>query len=152
MSVEIVNPEKSYLFPVGISDFIELVTYKNSRGDEYLYIDKTEFIEEIDSDGSKVIVLTRPRRFGKTINLSMLEYFYAPVVDGEPTKGLFDKLEIAKYPHCMEKQGSTPVIFLSLKGVKQNNYEDCIRTLKSLMSDTYKKYRSELLFTRNCWA
>ena len=60
-------------FPVGVSDFKELIQYKNPVTNEgYLFVDKSLFIKEVALDGSKVVVITRPRRFGKTINLSML--------------------------------------------------------------------------------
>lgn len=62
--------------PIGVSDFRELVEYKNPISREgHLYIDKSLLIREILDDSSKVIVFTRPRRFGKTLNLSMLQYF-----------------------------------------------------------------------------
>ena len=62
--------------PVGVSDFKVLIEYKNPLTKEgYLYVDKSLFIKEIIGDGKPVIILTRPRRFGKTLNLSMLHYF-----------------------------------------------------------------------------
>ena len=80
--------------PIGISDFKELVEYKNPiSGGGYLFVDKSLFIREVLDDSSKVIVLTRPRRFGKTLNLSMLHHFFAAEVEGQPTKHLFAGLK-----------------------------------------------------------
>ena len=76
--------------PIGVSDFRKLIEHENSAGQRYLFADKTKFIKEIYDDGSEVIVITRPRRFGKTLNLSMLRYFFAKEVRAKPTKHLFD--------------------------------------------------------------
>jgi hypothetical protein len=134
--------------PIGISDFRKLVTEKTPSTGGYLFIDKTSFIKEILDDLTEVIVITRPRRFGKTLNLSMLQYFYASIVDDKPTKGLFDGLEISKHAECMQQQGKYPVIFISFKDVKQPTFELCIRKTKAVIAETYRKYRRELFSDR----
>jgi hypothetical protein len=77
--------------PLGIDDFGELV-----RGN-YNFCDKTSFIRDIITSEAKVTLITRPRRWGKTLNMSMLQHFFAPEVDRLSTKGLFDNLDIAKF-------------------------------------------------------
>ena len=134
--------------PIGISDFRKLVTEKTPSTGGYLFIDKTSFIEEILDDLTEVIVITRPRRFGKTLNLSMLQYFYAATVDGQATKDLFDGLEISKHTECMQQQGKYPVIFISFKDVKQPTFELCLRKIKAVIAETYRKYRTELFSDR----
>ncbi|MGI2262415.1 AAA family ATPase, partial [Candidatus Cardinium hertigii] len=79
-----------YKLPVGVDNFQELV-----KGD-YLFCDKTAMIGELLEKGDKVTLITRPRRWGKTLNISMLQHFFAPEVNGINTSGLFDDLEIGK--------------------------------------------------------
>src|SRR5689334_4031808 len=98
--------------PIGISDFAEVV-----RGC-YAFVDKTSLIGEIIERGSKLTLITRPRRFGKTLNLSMLQYFFSAQVQGQPTRDLFDGLAISKRRAIMARQGQHPVIFLTFKGIK----------------------------------
>jgi hypothetical protein len=92
---------------IGGSDFGELVQ------EDLLFVDKTLFIKEIINDKSRVVLITRPRRWGKTLNLSMLDYFLSANVYDQKTAELFDNLLIAKEPeNYIEKhQGKYPVIF-----------------------------------------
>ena len=100
---------------IGTSDFRELIT-------EYgFYVDKTKFIEEILEDLSKVKLFTRPRRFGKTLNLSMLKYFF-DVENAEENRKLFDNLYISQSEY-MKYQGQYPVIFISMRNVEAENWE-----------------------------
>ena len=126
---------------IGISNFREVITSKNPEQQGFLYVDKTMLIKDVIYDGNKVIVLTRPRRFGKTLNLSMLQNFFAKVVDGYETKDLFDNLEISKHPECMKEQGQYQVIFLTLKGVEKKTFEESIETMRGKISDLYKEHR-----------
>ena len=121
-------------FPIGISDFGELVR------DKYTFVDKSLMIKELIEKGSKVNLITRPRRFGKTINLSMLQYFFSAKVIGQPTGDLFNELEIAKYPDIMEKQGHYPVIFLTFKDIKKTDFDTFIEELKEVISNLYGGY------------
>ena len=98
---------------IGLSDFKELI-----EGNYYL-IDKTLFIREIIHSG-KVILCTRPRRFGKTLTLSMVKYFFDITQDNHP---LFEGLAIRQEPDYEKYAGKYPVIFVSLKGVKENNWK-----------------------------
>ena len=101
------------LVPVGISNFKELIE-KN-----YLFADKSLFIKDIIEDGAKIILITRPRRFGKTLNLSMLYYFLGINHSGEGEKNLFENLNISKYDEfCTKHQYQYPVIFITFKDIK----------------------------------
>ena len=128
--------------PVGTSNFKKLIKYKDPNGVGYLFIDKSLLIKEIIYDLTEVIVLTRPRRFGKTLNLSMLHHFWASAVEGEETKGLFDGLNISKDLNCMEYQGKYPVIFITFKDLKQPDFDSCVKKLKDLIAKTYRSHRT----------
>ena len=117
---------------IGKSDFKEIIT-RNAY-----YIDKTKFIEEIIEDLSEVKLFTRPRRFGKTLNLSMLKYFF-DVENAEENKKLFDNLYISKSEY-MEHQGQNPVIFISMKNAEAESWEDSFSNIKNLVSDLYDKF------------
>ena len=117
---------------IGKSDFKEIIT-RNAY-----YIDKTKFIEEIIEDLSEVKLFTRPRRFGKTLNLSMLKYFF-DVENAEENKKLFDNLYISKSEH-MEYQGQNPVIFISMRNAEAKSWEDSFSNIKNLVSDLYDKF------------
>ena len=102
--------------PVGIDDFKEIIN------NSCYYVDKTKFITNILDDGSKVKLFTRPRRFGKTLNMSMLKYFF-DIHNSKENKELFNGLDIEKTKHFSE-QGQYPVVFISLKGIKSNTWEE----------------------------
>ena len=118
--------------PVGIDDF------KKLRENDAYYVDKTEFISEILDDGAEVKLFTRPRRFGKTLNMSMLKYFF-DIDNAEENRKLFSELDIEKSEYFSE-QGQYPVIFISLKGIKSNSWEECLFDLKSLISNLYNEF------------
>ena len=113
--------------PIGLSDFKELIE------ENYYYFDKTNFIDEIVKDGSKVKLFARPRRFGKTLNMSMLKYFF-DVKEAEENRKLFKNLYIEKTENFKE-QGQYPVVFLSLKDLKADNWESMVNYLKVLISN-----------------
>ena len=119
--------------PIGIEDFKMLIS------DDYFYIDKTKFIEEIMNDGALVKLFTRPRRFGKTLNMSMLKYFF-DIRKAEKNGKLFDSLYIKKSPVFAE-QGKYPVIFISLKGLIGDTLEKLIDSLKIKISKLFAEYR-----------
>ncbi|EGT3944774.1 TPA: AAA family ATPase [Clostridioides difficile] len=116
-------------FEIGTSDFKE---YMNSGA---YFIDKSLFIKEVWED-NKYILITRPRRFGKTLNMSMLKYFFSNN-EADRNKELFRKLEISKYEDIMKEQGQYPVIFISFNGCDINDLE----SLKELV---VKKIKNEL--------
>ena len=118
---------------IGVSDFQEMLT------GTYYYVDKTLLIKDIMEDGSKVILLPRPRRFGKTLNMSILRYFFEK--SAQDNKLLFQNLAIAKRPECIVKQGQYPVIYLSFKDLKHNTWEV---TYDSLVQIIYTEYNRHL--------
>ena len=120
--------------PIGVDDFRELVT-KN-----YCFIDKTRFIKEILEGHSKVTLITRPRRFGKTLNLSMLRYFFS-LENGEKNRELFAGLDIERAGEkYMAEQGSRPVVFLTLKGAQSREYEGMLTSLREILRQCYGRY------------
>ena len=118
--------------PIGLSDFKEIIEY------DYYYFDKTKFIENILEERSKVKLFTRPRRFGKTLNMSMLKYFF-DVENREENKKLFEGLNISKSEY-FEKQGEFPVISISFKNYNKNDWESGFKSIKSTISDIYAKF------------
>lgn len=118
--------------PIGLSDFKEIIEY------DYYYFDKTKFIENILEDRSKVKLFTRPRRFGKTLNISMLKYFF-DVKNKDENRKLFEGLNISKSEY-FEKQGEFPVISVSFKNYNKNDWESGFKSIKSTISDIYAKF------------
>lgn len=119
--------------PIGIEDFKMLIT------DDYFYIDKTKFIEEILNDGALVKLFTRPRRFGKTLNMSMLKNFF-DIREAEENRKLFDSLYIKNSPVFAE-QGKYPIVFISFKGLIGDTLEKLIDSLKIKISKLFAEYR-----------
>ncbi|MDP4144943.1 MAG: AAA family ATPase [Bacillota bacterium] len=117
--------------PIGVSDFKELIE------NEYYYVDKSLFIKEVIDDGSKVILIPRPRRFGKTLNMSMLRYFFQKAE--ADNKHLFKDLNINKHESIMMKQGKYPVIYLTFKDEKYSLWQDCKKGIRILLRDEYIK-------------
>ena len=118
--------------PIGIENFKEIVT-----GDFY-YVDKTKYIDELIYDGSKVKLFTRPRRFGKTLNMSMLKYFF-DIRNNEENRKLFNSLDIEKSKYIGE-QGQYPTILISLKSIKGNTWNDSLEQLKILIRELYEEF------------
>ena len=113
--------------PIGLSDFKKLIE------GNYYYFDKTNFIDEIIKDCSEVKLFTRPRRFGKTLNMSMLKYFF-DIREAEENRKLFKDLYIEKAENFKE-QGQYPVVFLSLKDLKADSWKSMVSYLKVLISN-----------------
>ena len=118
--------------PIGIENFKELIE------ENYFYIDKTKFIEEIVNDGAKVKLFTRPRRFGKTLNMSMLKYFF-DIKECEDNKKLFNNLYIKNSPVITER-GKYPVIFISMKEIKGTTWEELQKSARETLSNLYENY------------
>ncbi|MGL5614394.1 AAA family ATPase [Cetobacterium sp.] len=118
--------------PVGIDDFKEIID------NNYYLIDKSLLIDELLNKKSKVTLLPRPRRFGKTLNMSMLNYFFN-VENKKVNKELFNGLDILNTDK-MVYQGEYPVIYISLKDIKVNNWELCLNKLHLLIQAEYSKY------------
>ncbi len=108
---------KKMRLPIGQSDFRKIID------GGFDFVDKSLLIPEI-LQGAEVILITRPRRFGKTLNMSMLRYFFAPEVYGQPTKDLFNHLKVSQEGEdTLQHQGKYPVIFLSFKDIKESSFE-----------------------------
>ena len=119
--------------PVGVSDFEEI------RRNGYYYVDKSGLIGELlGTTGTKVTLITRPRRFGKTLGMSMLESFFDIRKDN---KALFEELEIAKrHELCMEWMNQWPTVFVSFRQVDGLNFNSAYDMLTLVISELYKKH------------
>lgn len=121
-----------YAMPVGVDNFREMV----SR--DYYFVDKTNFIKELLDNKNKVTLITRPRRFGKTLAMRMLQEFFDINAAGRDTfKGLSISRAGEKY---IQHRGKYPVIFFSLKDIATGNYQDALRDLCGKISDLYAEY------------
>jgi len=109
------------------------------REEDRFYIDKTGFIKKWWSSGSTVTLITRPRRFGKTLNMSMTECFFSN--EYADRADLFEGLEIWKDERYRQLQGTYPVIFLSFADVKAGSAEGLRKSYKNIITDVYKKYK-----------
>ena len=118
--------------PIGVENFKEIIS------NDFYYIDKTKSIEDILNDGSKVKLFTRPRRFGKTLNMSTLKYFF-DIQNANENRKLFNGLDIEKSEYFSE-QGKHPVIFISMKGIKAITWKDYLYDLKILIGDLYNEF------------
>ena len=118
--------------PVGIEDFERIIN------EDYYYVDKTMLIEELLINRAPVTLFTRPRRFGKTLNMSMLRYFF-DVKDKEENKKLFENLKIYNSEY-MSEQGKYPIIFISLKDLKEDTWEECLESIKDIMYKIFNEY------------
>lgn len=117
---------------LGIDDFKTLIE------ENCYYVDKSKFIEEILKDKAGVKLFTRPRRFGKTLNMSMLRYFF-DIKNAEENRSLFKELYIEKSP-AINEQGKYPVIFLSMKEIQGKNYEEIIERTRAFFKLLYNEY------------
>ena len=114
---------------IGIQDFGDLIR----KG--YFYIDKTDFIREWWESGDSVTLITRPRRFGKTLNMSMLEYFFSLKHKGEGE--LFEGLSVWDHKEYRELQGTYPVISLSFANIKEKDYANARNKICHLITKLY---------------
>ena len=121
------------IISIGAQDFAYL------RRNHCFYVDKTSFIKEWWENGDVVTLLTRPRRFGKTLNLSMMETFFSNQCKEQGK--LFEGLFIWKEEKYRGLQGSCPVIFLSFAGIKGDRYETARDGIVQVIIDIYAKYR-----------
>ena len=115
--------------PIGIENFKAMID------EGYYYVDKTKFIKDVLNE--KVILYTRPRRFGKTLNMSMLEKFFS--IEYAKRDELFKGLNIWKYKEYREIQGTYPVIFLSFANVKENTYEQARESICRIIQELYNQ-------------
>jgi hypothetical protein len=118
--------------PIGVSDF------KKLREEDRYYVDKSLLIQKVWESGADVLLLPRPRRFGKTLNLSMLRYFFEKTEDSNAD--LFKGLFISGQAEIMAHQGRYPLIYLTFKDVKESTWEDCLEKLKLLISMELRRH------------
>ena len=117
---------------IGIDDFRKIIK------EDCYYVDKTKFIADVLQDASNVKLFTRPRRFGKTLNMSMLKYFF-DVRESEENRELFNGLDIEKSKY-IDEQGKYPTILISLKSIKYETWEESLEQLKSIISNLYNEF------------
>ena len=137
--------------PIGVSDFKEIVE------NNYYYIDKTKLIEDILHYRAKVNLFTRPRRFGKTLNMSMIKYFF-DIENKEENRKLFDGLNISESEH-MQEQGQYPVIYISFRNMEEVSWENSHIAIRQLISNMYDEFKfireemdeRELFYFDNVW-
>ncbi|MDQ1351417.1 MAG: hypothetical protein QG657_1719 [Acidobacteriota bacterium] len=137
--------------PIGKSDFKQVIE------NNYYYVDKSLFIKEVIDKSDSILLIPRPRRFGKTLNVSMLKYFYDCCPEISPTsppsrenkqpgpgntyKNLFSSLAIqGAGQQYLDKMGKYPVIFLSFRSIKELHWESCWDKIKQLIQDEYLKH------------
>ena len=117
---------------IGIQDFESVIT------NDYFYIDKTEFIREWWENGDEVTLITRPGRFGKTLNLSMTKRFFSIEYAGQGQ--VFEGLSIWKHETYRKLQGTWPVIFLSFAKVKEISFQNARKKICQLITNLYNRY------------
>lgn len=117
---------------IGVQRFTEI------RENNIFYVDKTGFIKEWWESGDEVTVITRPRRFGKTLNMNMLENFFSIQYAGR--EDLFTGLEIWQYEEYRKLQGTWPVILISFAKIKPLSYDDAIEDISSYIVELYDRY------------
>ena len=120
--------------PIGTSDFKELREY-----DKY-FVDKSMLIKEVIDDEAKIVLLPRPRRFGKTLNLTMLRWFFELTEDKEKRKKLFSRLFIEKETVFEKHLANYPVIFLTFKDIKENSFDEAFLSIKDLISEEFTRH------------
>ncbi|WP_339043807.1 AAA family ATPase [Cardinium endosymbiont of Tipula unca] len=123
--------------PIGVDNFQKLAS-----GD-YLFCDKTAMIAAFLNKGDEVTLITRPRRWGKTLNMSMLQHFFSSEVNGVSTAGLFDDLEIGKLnggSYVTTHQGQSPVIMISFKDVNADSFKGAIDIIYLLIKRQYGSF------------
>ena len=137
--------------PIGVSDFKEIVE------NNYYYIDKTKLIEDILHYRAKVNLFTRPRRFGKTLNMSMIKYFF-DIENKEENRKLFEGLSISESEY-MQEQGQYPVIYISFRNMEEVSWENSHIAIRQLISNMYDEFKfiredmdeRELFYFDNVW-
>jgi hypothetical protein len=119
--------------PIGISDYKKLID------SNCYYIDKTLFIDDILRYGGDITLLPRPRRFGKTLNMSMLQYFFEKTEISNAY--LFENKKIWQLPEYVALQGKYPVIFLTFKDIKEDTWQGAKNKLISVIADEYRRHK-----------
>ena len=124
--------DKKILLPIGVDNFSQI------RNENYYYVDKSSWISSLLNNRGLVNLFTRPRRFGKTLNMSMLKSFFEVGTD----KSIFDGLAISKETElCEQYMGKYPVISISLKSVNRLNFDDALNKLKDVIFDEASRFQ-----------
>jgi len=122
--------------PIGYDNFADI------RENKFDFVDKSLLIKELLDETFQVVLITRPRRFGKTLNLSMLQHFFTAQIYGKSTSKLFDGLKISR---CGEKytqhQGKYPVIFITFKDIKDGKFVTAYEKLRNLLAKSYREHQ-----------
>lgn len=127
----------------GISDF------KKFLDNDCYFVDKTHLIAHLIDNPSEVHLITRPRRFGKTLNLSMIRYFFEAPLPGDnggngdelPNAPLFEGMSISSHPQCGKYMGQYPVIHISFKDAKETTHENCMVLIKNMLSNEFRRHQ-----------
>jgi hypothetical protein len=129
--------------PIGVDNFSKLA----DKDRNFLFVDKSLMVKDLIDKGSEVSLIIRPRRWGKTLNMSMLQHFFAPEVNDRSTKGIFDDLKIAKESDgdYLNYQGNTPVIFISFKDIKQDSWKVFFEKIVDLISSSYREHEKTII-------
>jgi len=125
--------------PIGVDDFRKLVEDKN-----LLYVDKTLLIKELIDDSSEVNLITRPRRWGKTLNMSMIQHFFASSAGYQETKGLFEGLKISEIDdgkYVKEYQGKYPVIYITLKQLAKSDFKSVLEQFTYIIQSVFLEHQ-----------
>ncbi|MBQ7498453.1 MAG: AAA family ATPase [Selenomonas sp.] len=126
--------KQHYVMPVGVDDFRQV-------REKYYYVDKTDFIRTLIDGHAAATLITRPRRFGKTLTMSMLYYFFT-MKEAERNRALFEGTRVeAAGERYMAEQGMKPVVFLSLKDIKEDSMKDMLEAFASSMKKVYQSFR-----------
>lgn len=122
--------------PIGVSDFSKIIN------ENLYFIDKSLIVKDLIDDGSEVVLLTRPRRFGKTLNMSMIKSFFekSDKDTKEDTRHLFKDLKVWEYEYIKEHLGKYPVIYITFKDMKDSNFDKMYEKIKELISIEYGKH------------
>ena len=129
---EIMNKAKKLPLPIGSTDYREIC-------DQYYYVDKTLMLKDILDDSSSFVLFTRPRRFGKTLNMDMLRTFFEKT-DEDTSRYFTDKKIWAQGEEYTCHQGKYPVIFLSFKDAKQNTWEEMYAEIQETIKDEFYRH------------
>jgi hypothetical protein len=121
--------------PIGVSDYKKLII------NNYYYVDKTLLIKELLDNPVEVLLIPRPRRFGKTLNLSMLQYFFDCSNSGPQNDHLFYDTKIWSYPEYRVHQGQYPVIYLTLKDTKEDTWPLAYDKIALAIAEEYERHK-----------
>ena len=116
--------------------------FKELKESGSFFVDKSLFIKEVIEENSKIVLIPRPRRFGKSLNFSMLKYFFDMK---EKSANLFKGLEISNEKECLEHMNKYPVVLISMKDAAVPNWNLSKKGLKVTMSEIYRDYREEVM-------